>query len=458
VDATAIVVSAEVSQGTGILANEPITTAVLQSDSDGSLHTVRILGGPTKNGFARLAGYVVPLKGMRVALDLKQPRQSPPFFLPTTTFTRNLTPGTWASLPVLFTLAAAPSLDFPNAADAIAELDVAARTWSRPLLTSFRAIIGATPQSIMPGDDGNNGVFFHDNGWPVELDKGVLGQTVQHADGSGNYRDSDIHINTTDFRFSLDGSNGTQDLRSVLVHELGHALGLGHSDKSDRATMNASGSGLRWRSLERDDIEGVCSLYPGSKPALLACDPACPANFVCVGGACQRKGDAKDLCSPCPLGGTLGDSCEASGDDARCIDLPNSGGRVCGRACTNDADCGDGFACRSTTEAGDRQCISLTDCKNGANTCATDADCKHFEGVRCRNGVCVGPPTPLPADAGAQDASIPDASTTEDNISAGGGGDCDCRSATATRTRASEVSFLIAALLAACYRRRQQLR
>lgn len=452
-DATAIVVSAEVSQGSGVLAHEPITTAILRDERDGSVRTVRILGGPTPHGFARLAGYVVPVSGMRVALDLREPTTKRLTLPLAKGWVASTTPGRWASLPVPFTIAIPLSRDLPSAEDAIAELDVAARTWSRPLCTSFHATVGSSLQSITAADDGINGVFFHDDGWPAELVPGALGQTVQHVDTSGNYRDSDIHINTTDFRFSRDGSAGTQDLRSTLVHEIGHALGLGHALEA-RATMNVSGSGLRWRSLEKDDVEGVCALYPGSKPSLGTCDPACPANFVCVGGACQRRGDARDLCSPCPLG-DLGASCEASGDDARCVDLPNNAGRVCGRACASDANCGDGFRCRPTTEAGDRQCISLTDCKNGANTCATDAECAQIESARCRGGVCVGPPTPTP-DAGLEDAAS--RADAAGNVSARGGGDCDCH-AGATPWRASSFSIIagvLAAFLAACYRRRHQ--
>src|SRR5690606_16950503 len=98
-------------------------------------------------------------------------------------------------------------------------------------------------------------------------------------------------------------------------------------------------------------------------------------------------------------------ACEAAGDDARCMDLGE--GRVCGRACAGDIECGAGFACRPTTEAGDLQCVSLDGCKNGANRCASDAACA---GARCQAGACVGPGEP--ADAGADAASPADAGTS----------------------------------------------
>lgn len=298
-------------------------------------------------------------------------------------FAPNTPAGRWpaSALPVPFVLALPRSRDV--GAEAAAELEVALRTWPKAKCTSFRARFDGE-KTASAADDGVNVVVFHDDAWPAELVPGAVAQTVVYADASGNYRDADIHVNGKDFRFSLDGKPGTLDLRSVLVHELGHALGLGHSS-DPRATMFASGNGLRWRSLEKDDVDGVCSLYPGTGAA--GCDTlACPAPFVCVAGSCQRPKDAKDVCSPCER---VTDACEAAGDGARCIDIGSgaTAGRVCGRACALDGDCGAGFRCRPTTEAGDLQCVSDTACANGANPCTNDADCTNSV---CRAGACVG--------------------------------------------------------------------
>jgi hypothetical protein len=217
------------------------------------------------------------------------------------------------------------------------------------------------------------------------------------------------------------------------VHEIGHALGLGHSDDA-RATMNVSGSGLRWRSLEKDDVAGVCALYPGSGAAGCDTDP-CPSGFRCVAGACQRRGDRADVCAPCaPEVG----ACEAAGDDARCVDIGagSAAGRVCGRACARDEDCGAGFACKPTTEAGDLQCISLDGCRNGASPCATDAECRQPRAV-CRDGACVGPREDGPRDAGIADAARGDSMVPE-----AGGSSCDCAAAGMIPSRASSAVAL----------------
>jgi hypothetical protein len=310
-------------------------------------------------------------------------------------------------------------------AEAAAELDVALRAWPRSACTSWRARFDGERTGVA-ADDGINAVLFHDDAWPAELVPGAVAQTVIHTDASGRYRDADIHLNGVDFRFSLDGAPGTLDLRSILVHELGHALGLGHSS-DPRATMFATGSGLRWRSLEKDDVDGVCSLYPvtGSGAAPTGCEiTPCPSPFLCVAGACQRPHERRDVCSPCLR---VTDACEAAGDDARCIDVGAgaSAGRVCGRACTGDVDCGSGFRCVSTSTSGDLQCVSDTGCRNGASTCTTDADCKDS---RCLAGACLGPGDVNDAgpDAAAADAGSADASSDAGAPLAPGGGGCSC--------------------------------
>jgi len=377
-----------------------------------------------------------------VRIDLHEPARRPDLSLPSPTWVPNTPAGTWESskLPLTFFLAPPASRDLGDAAGP--ELDVAARTWGRPACTAFRARFGGV-QAVTPGDDGISAVFFHDTAWPEELVPNALAQTIIHEDGTGNLHDADVHVNGAAFRLSIDGAGGTQDIRSVLVHEIGHALGLGHSTDT-RATMNLSGSGLRWRSLEQDDVDGVCALYPGTGSQGCDAEP-CPADFVCVASACQRRGEHADVCAPCaPAPG----ACEAAGDDARCVDIGSgaTAGRVCARACARDADCGSTFACRATTEAGDLQCVSLTGCQNGANPCTTDADCTHLGSV-CRTGACVGIVPTIP------DAGVDGAVGGPIDVTGGEADGCACRFARRAAPTCSSAVFVILGL--ALFRRRR---
>jgi MYXO-CTERM domain-containing protein len=401
-------------------ADEPVTVYRLRDGS--ATRDVRVLGGPNaRGGITYVVGELGP---SRPDWAVGSP------------------PGTWPStaLPVPFYLGLPKSRDLGDQTDA--EIDVATRTWGRVACTGFRARYAGTT-STGPGDDGVSGVYFEDVTWPSTLPAGVIATTVVHVDAQGNIYDADVYVDGADHVFSQDAAGGI-DFRSILTHELGHALGLGHTS-DPRATMYASyPPGISWRSLEQDDRDGVCALYPGTGDALGCEATACPAGFSCVARDCERAGEQQEVCSPCD---PVLHACEGSGDDARCVDLPSGAGRVCGRSCATDAECGQNFKCLPTTQAGDSQCVAQDGCASAADPCQKDADCKDPTdgGWICRGGACVGAPDP---DAG----SGPDASAADAGPPLTPGGGCACAAA-APRSTPTPVLLALVALLGVRRRR-----
>jgi uncharacterized protein (TIGR03382 family) len=64
------------------------------------------------------------------------------------------------------------------------------------------------------------------------------------------------------------------DLVNTLTHEIGHFVGLDHSQDDPNATMAASAEPgeFKKRTLEPDDVDGLCAMYPPNSPAVTCLD------------------------------------------------------------------------------------------------------------------------------------------------------------------------------------------
>jgi hypothetical protein len=270
------------------------------------------------------------------------------------------------------------------------------------------------------GQDGRTELYFRQD-WPYgPATIGFTASTVDTSrtcrvvqDDSGRTRripcrvGSDVELNDDSAWWGRGGTVGV-DVQTVVAHEVGHVLGLGHCEENGtcgpgEALMFGGYTGPQPGPAEDDD-EGLCALYPEPTVGLGA---ACGNDAACAEGQCAPAETAGRCVPSCDGGCPSGQSCSGTvcaGDLALCQSCDQDqdcglealcvGGRCrprCGGGCPDGTVCGVGAGGRRSCVGG---CPGEARARLGEScdgrACEPDLDCA---GGICRQaceGTCPG--------------------------------------------------------------------
>lgn len=225
-------------------------------------------------------------------------------------------------------------------------LQTSFKKWESPncsaLVFSYR---GAT-NAIWNQNDSNNLLIWNatipDPNFPT-----ALALTIPaYVNATGAYTDADIIFNAS-YPWATNPTSQHYDVIGTATHEIGHLLGLDHTQVANATMFPTASPGLcSCRTLKQDDINGVCAIYPSGQQ----------------GGGTQQFGQTCDTQNLCATGLT-------------CVLLQQGATTgVCFKKCTNGV-CPSGDTCYPLSN-GDDACL-----------CTKDADCNQ-QGQTCKQNQC----------------------------------------------------------------------
>ncbi len=161
------------------------------------------------------------------------------------------------------------------------------------ILVTELAAASCTKHEYNQQKGNTNLVVFRDDKWPYEGSSNTLAlTTVTYNLDTGEIYDADMELNSSDNRLTTSDIVVEFDLQSIITHEAGHFLGLAHS-ATPEATMfpDYKPGSIDLRSLDQDDVNGICTIYPADGPVPPTCDNTPRHGFSTLCGAEQPEAD-----------------------------------------------------------------------------------------------------------------------------------------------------------------------
>lgn len=162
---------------------------------------------------------------------------------------------TWASTPVNVPVYQVGNNSINDGSGGVVAVVGAIKAWGvvNSASTSQQAVRGQAPATIMLN---NNGHICSGSCLAATLTGYYSGSTIN---------DADVYTNTK-YKYTsskeTDGCSAEYDIDGIMVHEVGHVIGIGHSNVAG-ATMYPTVSSCNFnnRTLESDDIAAKNDLY-----------------------------------------------------------------------------------------------------------------------------------------------------------------------------------------------------
>jgi Matrixin len=196
----------------------------------------------------------------------------------------------------------------------------------------------------------------NDPGYKIAFDGSFTSALTIPRSYAGILESCEIYLNAVDFKFSTAAVTPADafDLRSVILHEAGHCLGLDHFAETDSVMFSAVRKGERLSQLSAADINGLCERNPAA---------GAPGTVCLAGNKCSGSGQPPLKCLTQDIGTGTNEAfctrgCDFSAQEAcefplvclsstafapafngACL-LPQKSVTAVGRSCGNADECG----------------------------------------------------------------------------------------------------------------------